>query len=186
MSTAYDSIRGCWFDVFDRIPPYTIEDTSSVTWWLQSYGSLIQLHLYNITHDSRYLDSFNKMASFWDNYFVDKRYGGVYQAVSPAGVPLITGKAVAWKASYHEMENSLLNYFYLNLYVNHKSATLYFHIKDSKRDTKHYVSLAEDPAVEITGVRINDKPWKSYNAEERYVILPEAEDLKMEVTLGYK
>jgi len=36
MSTAYDSIRGCWFDVFDRIPPYTIEDSSSVTWWLQS------------------------------------------------------------------------------------------------------------------------------------------------------
>ena len=186
MSVAYDSIRGCWFDVFDRKPPYTTEDTSSVTWWLQSYGSLIQLHLFNITQNRRFLNSFSKMASFWDNYFVDKRYGGVYQAVSPSGVPLITGKAVAWKASYHEMENSLLNYLYLNLYVNHKSATLYFHIKYSKPGTKHYVSLAEDPAVKITGVKINDKPWKSYDAEEGYVILPESEDLKMEVTLGYK
>jgi mannose/cellobiose epimerase-like protein (N-acyl-D-glucosamine 2-epimerase family) len=186
MSAAYDSIRGCWFDIFDRRPPYTIEDTSSVTWWLQSYGSLMQLHLYNITQDSRYLNSFNKMASFWDNYFVDKSYGAVYQSVSPAGEPLITGKAVAWKASYHEMENSLLNYFYLNLYVNHKTATLFFHIKNSKRNTKHFVSLAEDPDVKITSVKINGKPWKSYNAEERYVILPEAADLKMEVTLGYK
>jgi mannose/cellobiose epimerase-like protein (N-acyl-D-glucosamine 2-epimerase family) len=185
MSTSYDSIRGCWFDVFDRLPPYTTEDTSSVTWWLQSYGILIQLHLYNITHDVHYLNSFKKMASFWDNYFVDREYGGVYQTVSPAGVPLATGKAVAWKASYHEMENSLLSYFYLNLYVNHRTATLFFHIRNSKPDTKHYVSLAEDPDVKITRVKINGRAWKSYNAEERYVILPEAEDLKMEVTLDY-
>jgi mannobiose 2-epimerase len=186
MSTAYDSIRGCWFDVFDRQHPYAVEDTSSVTWWLQSYGILIQLHLYNITQDRRYIKSFNKMASFWDNYFVDSRYGGVYQTVSPAGTPLSTGKAVAWKASYHEMENSLLSYFYLNLYVNHRTATLFFHLRNSGRDTKHYVSLAEDPDVKITRVKINGRAWKSYNAEERYVILPEAEDLRMEVTLGYK
>ena len=186
MSAAYDSIRGCWFDVFTRNPPNAIEDTTSVTWWLQSYGILIQLHLYNLTGDRQYLESYQKMASYWDNYFVDRKYGGVYQSVSPSGSPLIDGKAIAWKASYHEMENSLLNYFYLNLYVNHKPATLFFHIKNSKRDTKHFVSLAEDPDVKITRVKINGKPWKSYNSEERYVILPEAEDLKMEVTLGNK
>ncbi len=54
------------------------------------------------------------------------QYGGVYQSVSPSGQPISTGKAVVWKASYHEMENALLNYFYLNLYVNHKPATLSF------------------------------------------------------------
>jgi mannobiose 2-epimerase len=186
MSAAYDSKRGCWFDIFDRKPPFTVEDTSSVTWWLQSYGILIQLHLYNITGDSHYLGSYKMMASFWDNYFVDRSYGGVYQTVSPSGVTLSAGKAVAWKASYHEMENALLNYFYLNLYVNHKPATLFFHIKDSKADSKHYVSLAEDPNVKITGVKINGKVWKSYNALEGYVVLPEAEDLKIEVTLGYE
>ena len=88
MSAAYDSTRGCWFDVFDRNPPNMIEDTSSVTWWLQSYGILIQLHLYNITGDKFYLDSYEKMASFWNNYFVDRKYGGVYQTVSPSGIPL--------------------------------------------------------------------------------------------------
>ena len=121
-------------------------------------ASLFSFISYNITQEQTLPQFLQKMASFWDNYFVDRKYGGVYQAVSPSGSPLITGKAVAWKASYHEMENALLNYFYLNLYVNHKPATLYFHIKNSKPDTKHYVSLAEDPNVKITGVKINDKP----------------------------
>ena len=185
MSAAYDSTRGCWYDVFERKPPYAIEDTSSVTWWLQSYGMLIQLHLYNLTGERHYLESYRKMASFWDNYFVDRKYGGVYLSVSPSGSPFIDGKAAAWKASYHEMENALLNYFYLNLYVNHKTVKLYFHIKNPGPRIKHYVSVAEDPNVKITGVKINNKPWKSYDSAGRYVYLPEEEDLQMEVSLGY-
>jgi mannose/cellobiose epimerase-like protein (N-acyl-D-glucosamine 2-epimerase family) len=186
MSAAYDTTRGCWFDVFDREPPYKVEDTSSVAWWLQSYGILIQLHLYNLTGDSHYLESYRKMATFWDKYFVDATYGGVYQSVSPSGNPVISGKAVVWKASYHEMENALLNYLYLNLYVNHKPATLYFHLKNSDPQTRHYVSLAEDPNVIISRVKINGKNWSSFNAEEKYVNLPESEDIIMEVTLAYK
>ena len=186
MQAAWDSTRGGWYDVFDRKPPNRLEDTSSVTWWLQSYGILIQLHLYNITGDKKHLDSYQRMASFWNNYFVDGKYGGVYQTVSPSGVPISTGKAVVWKASYHEMENALLNYFYLNLYVNHKPATLYFHIKNPEAGAKHYVSLAEDQNVIITGVKINGEKWKSFNPAERYVDLPDIEDIKMEVILGYK
>ncbi len=186
MQAAYDSIRGGWFDVFDRKPPNSLEDTTSVTWWLQSYGILVQLHLYNITGEKQYLNSYQKMASFWNNFFVDGKYGSVYQTVSPSGSPLATGKAVVWKASYHEMENALLNYLYLNLYVNHKTAVLFFHIKNSGANTKHYVSIAEDPNVIITAVKINGTAWSSFNPDERYVDLPDSEDIKMEVTLGYK
>lgn len=186
MGAAFDSTRGCWFDICDRMPPYAVEDTSSVTWWLQSYGMLIQLHLYNLTGDRLYLESYRKMATFWDNYFVDKEFGGVYQSVSPSGLPVSPGKAVVWKASYHEMENALLNYFYLNLYVNHKPATLHFHLKNKDPQARHYVSLAEDQNVIISGVKINGNSWTSFNAEEKYVNLPESEDIKMDVTLTYK
>ncbi|MFA4853608.1 MAG: hypothetical protein WC599_13920, partial [Bacteroidales bacterium] len=129
-------------------------------------------------------ESYQKMASFWSNYFVDKEFGGVFQSVSPAGVPVAGNKAVVWKASYHEMENALLNYLYLNLYVNHKPATLYFHIKNSSGQSKHFVSIVEDPSVQITGVKINGKSWNDFNAAERSIILPEGKDLKIEVTLG--
>jgi hypothetical protein len=186
MQAAYDSTRGGWFDIFDRKPPNSIEDSTAVTWWLQSYGTLIQLHLYNITGEKKYLASYHKMATFWSNYFVDEKYGGVYQTVSPSGSPIRTGKAVIWKASYHEMENAILNYLYLNLYVNHKPAILSFHIRNAQSHAKHYVSIAEDPNVIITGVKINGNPWKSFNADERYVDLPDIRDIKMEVTLEYK
>ena len=184
LHSAWDSTRGGWFDLVERIPPHMPQDTSSVSWWIQSYGLFLQLHLYNITGEKRYLDSYQKMASFWNNYFVDKEFGGVFQNVSPDGVPLSGNKAVVWKASYHEMENALLNYLYLNLYVNHKPATLYFHIKNLTSQSKHYVSIVEDPFVQIIGVKINGKSWNDFNAVERSIVLPEGKDLKIEVTLG--
>jgi mannose/cellobiose epimerase-like protein (N-acyl-D-glucosamine 2-epimerase family) len=184
MHSAWDSTRGCWFELIDRNPPYRPQDTSSVSWWIQSYGLFLQLHLYNITSEKRYLDSYQKMASFWDKYFVDKEFGGAFQMVSPAGVPLGTNKAAIWKSSYHEMENALLNYLYLNLYVNHKTATLYFHIKNSLPGSKHYVSILEDSSVRITGVKINGNPWNDFNDVERSVNLPEGKDLRIAVTLG--
>ncbi|TAL60933.1 MAG: hypothetical protein EPN88_15265 [Bacteroidetes bacterium] len=184
LHSAWDSTRGGWFDMIERIPPYEIQDTSSVSWWIQSYGLFLQLHLFHITGEKQYLDSYQKMASFWDNYFVDKKFGGVFQNVSPAGIPVITTKAVVWKASYHEMENALLNYLYLNLYVNNKPATLYFHIKNSLPKTKHFVSIVEDSSVQIIAVRINGKSWKSFNAAARSVDLPEGKNLLLEVTLS--
>jgi cellobiose epimerase len=183
LHSAWDSTQGCWFELIDRKPPYTPQDTSTVSWWIQSYGLFLQLHLYHITGEKRYLDYYQKMASFWNDYFVDKEFGGVYQNVSRAGVPPNTNKAVVWKSSYHEMENALLNYLYLNLYVNKKPATLYFHITNSLPGSKHYLSLIEDASVQITTVKINGRKWNDFNASERYVVLPEGKDLKIEVTL---
>ena len=182
--SAWDTKTGGWFDVIERKPPFKPQDTSSVTWWIQSYGMYLQLHLYHITGEKRYLDSYQKMASFWDKYIIDKKFGGAFQNVTTAGVPITTNKAVAWKASYHEMENALLNYLYLNLYVSHKPVTLYFHIRNSLAQSKHYVSIAEDSSVRISSVKINGKEWKSFNAAERYVTMPAGKDLIMEVTLN--
>jgi mannose/cellobiose epimerase-like protein (N-acyl-D-glucosamine 2-epimerase family) len=110
--TAWDSKSGGWFDIIERMPPHTVQDSSRIYWWLQSYGMFIQLHLYNITGDKHYLDNYKIMASFWSRYFVDREYGGSFLDVTPEGTPLTSNKAAAWKASYHEMENSLLNYLY--------------------------------------------------------------------------
>lgn len=184
LHSAWDSTRGGWFDVIERVPPYEVQDTSSISWWIQSYGLFLQLHLYNLTGERHYLASYQKMAAFWDNYFVDKEFKGVYQNVSPSGIPVINTKAAYWKASYHEMENALLNYLYLNLYVNNKTATLFFHIKNSMVKTKHFASIIEDPSVKIITVKINRNPWKSFNAYERSVDLPEGKDQLIEVTLG--
>jgi mannose/cellobiose epimerase-like protein (N-acyl-D-glucosamine 2-epimerase family) len=183
MQSSYDHERGIWFDNIERQPPFAVADTSNVWWWLQSYGIFIQLHLYNITGEAHYLDSFQKMASFWSDHFIDKEYGGAFQSVSQSGLVMNTMKAFPFKASYHEMETALLNYLYLNLYVNNKPVTLYFHIKEAEANSSHFVSLAEDPSVVISSVTINDKSWSSFDPAERSVTLPEGKDLKMSVTL---
>jgi len=183
LSSAYNSEKGVWFDNIEKEPPFTPAVTSNVWWWLQSYRIFTQLHLYHLTGEDQYLDSFSKMASFWSNCFIDKVSGGAYQSVSPSGQVLNTVKASSWKASYHEMETTLLNYLYLNLYVNKKPATLYFNITEAKNGEKHFVSLAEDPSVIISEVEINDKHWNKFDPAERSVSLPEGKNLKMKVTL---
>lgn len=42
---AWDNKYGGWFDVIERMQPYKPQDTSSVSWWIQSYGLFLPLHL---------------------------------------------------------------------------------------------------------------------------------------------
>ena len=184
MHCAWDSEQGGWIEYIERQPPHQPQGSLYVYWWIQCYGSFIQLQLYHITGDERYLDKFKIGAEFWNQYFIDKEYGGVFFSVSPNGSTRSSTKGEVWKTSYHEMEHALLNYLYVNLYVNHQPVVLHFWLKDTQASTKHFVSLVEDPSVQIAGVKINGEPWTDFNAQERSVTLPEASDVKMEVTLA--
>ncbi|MBI5009727.1 MAG: AGE family epimerase/isomerase [Bacteroidia bacterium] len=183
MNSSYDPFRGIWFDIIYKEQPSFQADNTVVWWWLQSYGMFSMIHLYHLTGEKSYLESFSKMATVWNQYFVDHKFRGVYIGITTSGKPWNTNKASAWKSSYHEMETSLLNYLYLNLYVNRKPVTLYFNISYAENGEKHFVSLAEDPSVIISDVKINDKPWKNFDPVERSVTLPEGKNLKMKVTL---
>lgn len=180
---AWDSMLGGWHDHIERQAPHAMIGPRTVSWWIQCYGDFLQLHLYHITGDRCYLDQFKKMASFWNDNFMDKKLGGVFQTISYDGTPVDVNKAMPWKTSYHEMEHGLLNYLYLNLYVNKKQVKLYFHLRDVEASSKHFVSLTEDPSVHIKAVKVNGKPWSEFDARERSVTLPKAKDLKMEVIL---
>jgi hypothetical protein len=43
--------------------------------------------------------------------------------------------------------------------------------------------MAEDGLVKVTKVRLNGRPWPRFNAEERSVSLPDAQDARLEVVL---
>ncbi len=183
MNSSYDPFRGLWFDMIYREDPTFRADNSVVWWWLQSYGMFSMIHLCHLTGDDSYLESFCRMAAVWSEYFIDNEYGGAFIGITPSGEVKNTQKASAWKSSYHEMETSLLNYLYLNLYVNRKEVTLHFNITESAWGEKHFVSLAEDPSVVISSVTINGKKWDSFDTAGRYVTLPAGNNLKMTVTL---
>lgn len=183
LQVCWDERRGGWHDQFEVAAPHRLLGSSNVVWWVQAYGDFALLHLHRLTGDPSYLDKYVKSAAFWDDHIVDREHGGTFLSVSAEGEPADTTKAAAWKASYHEMEHSFLNYLYVSLYVNHKPARVYFHLRDTKAGTKHYVSMAEDGLVKVTGVKLNGRPWPGFNAAERSVSLPDAKDVRLEITL---
>ncbi|MCK5329484.1 MAG: AGE family epimerase/isomerase [Candidatus Latescibacteria bacterium] len=178
----WDAERGGWYDLVEKAPPYRPVASPSISWWIQIYGCFLQLHLYHLTQEEQYLERFRKSERFYERYFVDHEYGGVFGGVSPDGALVGDGrKAGGWQTSYHEIEHGLLNYLYLNLYVNQRPVVLHFRLDGPG---KHFVSLADDPSVRISGVRIDGASWVDFDARERSVALPDGKGLHVEVTLA--
>ena len=177
----WDAERGGWHTLAEKSLPHHPFPDQKVWWWIQIYGAFLQLQLYRVTREEKYLDRFRKTELFYDRYFMDHEYGGVFLGVTPEGSLVGEGqKAEAWQTSYHEIEHGFLNYLYLNLYVNKRPVVLHFKLDGPK---KHFVSPVDDPLVRISGVRINGKPWTNFDAQERSITLPDGKDLKVEVTL---
>jgi mannose/cellobiose epimerase-like protein (N-acyl-D-glucosamine 2-epimerase family) len=173
---------GGWYDLVEKAPPHRPLASQKVWWWIQIYGSFVQLQLYHVTQDEQYLERFRKSELFYDRYFVDREYGGVFIGVTPDGSFLWDGrKAGEWQTSYHEIEHGFLNYLYLNLYVNKRPVALHFKLNGPG---KHFISPVDDPSVRISKVRIGGKEWTDFDAQERCVTLPDGNNLNVEVTLS--
>jgi mannose/cellobiose epimerase-like protein (N-acyl-D-glucosamine 2-epimerase family) len=185
LTTAWDSRYYGWYFTKNVHQPVINDKERIKCWWTQTEGGFMLLNMYNITKDPLYLDYFQKNAYFWDQYMVDHKYKEVYPYVSDSGIPDAGSnyKANLYKSAYHSMENALMNYLYLQLYVQHQTAELHFLLSASKNGTKHYVKIIEDPAVIIKEVELNGKRWERFNPREGYLILPKGDKLKVRVVL---
>ena len=181
----WDAEGGGWFNYVQRKAPHLpVPKLQMQNWWVQIYGAFLQLQLYHITQDEQYLEQFQKMEEFFVRHFIDREHGGVFASVTPEGELLGDGrKAAVWHTSYHEIEHGLLNYLYLNLYVNRRPVVLHFRLNGGEGSIKHFVSLVDDPAVEISGVKIDGETWTEFDAQERSVRLPAGDGLRVEVEL---
>jgi len=182
-SYGWESENGGWIELVKRTGACPTA-RPEVQWWIQIYGSFLQLQLYRLTGDGQYLERFKKSEDFFFKYFIDREYGSIFSTVSPDGALIgDTRKAREWRTSYHEMEHALLNHLYVNLYVNRDPAVLHFMFDNTGPREKHFVSLIDDPSVQIAGVKINGQTWTQFDASERSVTLPEGKNLKVEVLL---
>lgn len=178
----FDPDRGCWYDLVETAPPHRPVANPTVWWWVQIYGSFLQLQLYHLTEDPACLVTLRKTEQFFVDHFCDREKGGVFGSVRPDGAVMGEGRKASdsdWHTSYHEMEHALLNYLYLNLYVNGTRASLHYRL-DGPRT--HYVSLVDDPAVRISGVTMDGKPWTEFDAAACSVSVPEGRGHAVEVT----
>lgn len=155
-------------------------------WWIQAYGNMFNLNLYRVDHQPVRLENFRKGAHFWDAHFLDKTKGDIYQGVSLSGEAIDPVKANIFKASYHNMENALLNWLYLAFWVKKEPVTLHFKISDSKAGDKLYPLPIEEENYVIEKVMIDKKAYENNKQHTLFITLPKLQNAHIEVSIQPK
>lgn len=172
---------GVWYANFAK--DNSTEHRTLAYWWTQAYGGMFNLNMYGLDKNPVRLEVFSKGSDFWDKFFLDKKDGDTFQGVSLNGDPVDPVKANPYKASYHNMENSLLTSLYLSLWVNHEPTSLHFKIKASKPGDRLYPLPVEELNYKIEKVLINNEPYDLRSSKDLFVSLPELKDAHLEITV---
>jgi mannobiose 2-epimerase len=173
--------NGIWLTTTARLTS-SLHGTDTY-WWVQAYGNMFSLYLYHIKNDSKYIDDFRKGAEFWDSGFMDRKHGDTFFSVDSAGRVKDATKATQFKASYHNMEHCMLNFLYLNHWVNNDPVEFHFRIKSAENGTRLFPVLTEDKDIHIQKVLIDGKKNNSVMIEGQTVILPKLTSSKVTVFL---
>lgn len=186
IKTGWDDKYGGWYFSKPYDSQARTDSEKQKCWWTQTEGNFMMLNLYSLTKDQRYLDYYLKNTYFWDRYLMDHQYKEVFAYVKRNGKPINGLKGDLYKSAYHSMENALLNYLYVQLYVRKEPAKLYFNLSAAADDERHYVKIIENPDVVIKEVAVNGNDWVNFNAKEGYLTLPKGEQMKVEIVFGVK
>lgn len=178
----FDENKGVWYSTIDRTNPQNHGNVSD--WWIQAYGNMFSLISYRISKEEKCLEDFEKGSGFWNSYFMDHKYGGTYLSVYPSGEVKDSEKGNPYKTCYHSMEHSLLNYAYLNLWVNHQPVELHFSIRTNEKADTLYPSPVEGNDIKIMKAIVrNEGKNEQPEIAGQSVILPGSGDLKIKVLL---
>ena len=153
-SFGWNADTGVWYQAVGRRDPRVHSDFAY--WWIQAYGNMFQLTLYRVTGDRKHLDDFCRGSGFWNSFFIDKDWGDTFLSVYLDGRIKDGTKANRFKASYHNLEHSLLNYLYLNLWVARKPAELHFLVAKRSQAMNLRPIPVEDRSIGIDRIRINE------------------------------
>jgi mannobiose 2-epimerase len=178
----FEKEKGVWYHAVGRQDPSIHSETAY--WWIQAYGNMFNLFLYRLTDDEKYIEYFKKGAKFWNKFFIDKEYGDTFLGLYLDGKIKDSKKGGKYKTAYHSMENSLLTYLYLDLWVNKKPVDFYFLINSAEENERLYPCPIEDKTVKLDKVMINGQNFSDFNREDAYVNLPATGKIKMKVTLS--
>jgi mannobiose 2-epimerase len=80
----WDGVHGGWYESFAR--DQAERHGPNKQWYVQAYGNFMALSLYNLSEEARYLDLFRETTLFWNQYFLDKEYGGAVPPRAPITV----------------------------------------------------------------------------------------------------
>jgi cellobiose epimerase len=176
----FDSASGVWYATIGNEQPETHSDYTH--WWIQAYGHMFDLCLARLYPDEGYVDSFTTGAQFWDASFVDHVRGDTHLSVATNGSVKDDRKANQFKASYHNMEHSLLNSLYLSCWINKEPITLHFKITKSTGGELLYPLPVEQFGYTIKDIRINDQDFSQPPSLD-FIKLPALAEGKIQLTV---
>jgi mannobiose 2-epimerase len=177
-----DTASGVWFASFAKKASEGHADYSY--WWIQEYGMMFDLCLFKGTGRKEYLKLFDLGAAFWDKYYIDREYGDTYLGVFLDGRIKDGVKANRFKASYHNMETSLLNYLYTALWVNRRPAQLHFNLTSAADGDQLYPLPIEETDYSIRSVTLDGNNHTETDAGKKAVRLPALKGAKLVVQIG--
>jgi mannose/cellobiose epimerase-like protein (N-acyl-D-glucosamine 2-epimerase family) len=141
-----DQIRGGIFDCVERNPengmPIDFVWGSTKDFWQQEQAILAYLILFGTEHDPLYRSLARRMMAFWNLFFLDHDYSGIFFRTTDDGIPVTTGsfgiKGGHSISGYHAFELNFLAQIYIRSYISpteprqERNFTLYF-----KPDPEH-------------------------------------------------
>ncbi|GJD22069.1 N-acyl-D-glucosamine 2-epimerase [Rivularia sp. IAM M-261] len=129
-----DQFRGGIFDCVERQPkngmPVDFVWGNTKDFWQQEQALLAYLILYGYTNNEEYLSLAREMMAFWNLFFLNHDYGGIYFRVTDDGLPYVLdnygNKGSHAISGYHAFELNFLAHIYIRAYVRKESFCLYF------------------------------------------------------------
>jgi len=178
----FDSKKGAWYATIGN--QQSEKHTNFTYWWIQAYGQMFDLCLARLYPEGEYVTIFSKSAAFWDASFLDKKRGDTYLGVTLNGEVTDDRKANQFKASYHNMEQCMLNSLYLSCWINKQPVTLHFKITNSTEGEILYPLPVEMLDATVKNITINNEPHSYGLASEDLIKLPALREGKVTITLS--
>lgn len=172
----FERRNGVWFAGIGKDLPRNHSDYTY--WWIQAYGNMVDLCFAGVFPGGDHERNFRRGAAFWNDHFLDRQKGDTHFSVLVDGTVKDYRKANQFKASYHSMEHSMLNFFYLGCRIDPRPFTLHFRITSRAGEVLHPIPI-EMSDMAIDQVRISGRVIPS--AHDEFVILPALEQAEVSV-----
>ena len=179
--SGFDAAHGMWYATIGNNQPKVHSEYTH--WWIQAYGQMLDLCLARLYPEGDYITDFLKGAEFWDTYLLDKPRGDTYLSVLLDGQVKDDRKANQFKASYHSMEQCLLNTLYLACWINRQPVTLHFKLTEADEGEILHLLPIEMFTALVKEVSINNQPYRINAAGDGVVKLPSLRDAAIAVTV---
>jgi hypothetical protein len=131
-AAAWNEKTGAWRDSIIVQDPSRVAPPASVSWWVQIYGSLLEMHC-TISPGTGFISTVLPIGGLLQAALPDPRLGGHTTKWTPREHRRRSEQSVQQRLaqSYHELEHALLNYIHLNLYV-HRTTQAVSQVHDAR------------------------------------------------------